>query len=42
MSGYLATGEPDEFGVVVDPRRLRSVRAVGVLRFDQEPEQIAA
>ncbi|MEZ0253480.1 MAG: hypothetical protein ACAH20_21405 [Methylobacteriaceae bacterium] len=38
----IVTGEPDEFGVVVDPSRLGSVRALGVLRFDQEPEQIAA
>lgn len=38
----IVTGEPDELGVVVDPRRLGSVRAVGVLRFDQKPEQIAA
>ncbi len=38
----IVTGQPDEFGVVVDPRLLGSVRALGVLRFDQEPEQIAA
>ncbi|GEL39920.1 hypothetical protein MEX01_05110 [Methylorubrum extorquens] len=38
----IVTGAPDEFGVVVDPRRLGSVRALGVLRFDREPEQIAA
>ncbi|ACK86127.1 hypothetical protein [Methylorubrum extorquens] len=35
----IVAGEPDELGVVVDPRRLGSVRAVGVL---QEPERIAA
>ncbi|MGW5959348.1 hypothetical protein [Methylorubrum thiocyanatum] len=38
----IVAGEPEEFGVVVDPRRLGVVRALGVLRFDQEPEQIAA
>lgn len=38
----IVTGEPDELGVVVDPRRLGSVRALGVLRFDQKPERIAA
>lgn len=42
LAEAIVTGEPDEFGLVVDPRRLASVRALGVLRFDQEPEQIAA
>jgi len=38
----IVSGQPDEFGVVVDPRRLASVRELSVLRFDQEPELVAA